>query len=319
MSFSFQDIILRLVQRASDQIQDVAPDENNKPTSIRLKPKTRQFIAAQAKALNTSINSVIETILDEVAESTMSPLTAQLRSMRERFFFLFREHGFGAPQIVSFMKPHGITASTLSSGEKLSDALVLPALRYLSQTFAVEMPWLTGTSEEAPIRRMSWYKAVGPACGELLRQRKADLAPVVMFITQEGANLAEAKEHGDNVSPVPVGIVVKQTRQADGFRFETYELWSFEHWNYEYCRRDLKCISMFCEKHGILTYGYALRADALQRLINREVMPSTALRDARPSWNPEDYATDNPNIAKEVDEFPSVREYYERHFSTDTK
>lgn len=315
MSITFEKILSFLTTKAANEVKDLAPDLENKPTSIRLKPKTRQFINAQAAALNTSANSIIETILDGVVESTTAPLNSQLRTMRERFFFLFEAHGLSIPQTVSLLQPFGCTTSTLNNPEKLHDLMILPTLNWMAQTFHVKAEWLSGTQNHPITDNVHWYKSLRDAAIRLQELQANNLEPVVLFVTCEGSNFSEAKKRGDLMEQVPLGIVVKLRRKnPDGVDFASYEKWQFEWWNYEPCRVYAKALAMYCEHKGIFTYGYGIKPHELQKLLNNEVLPVTVLKHVQPTWHPEDYVTDNTNIGKDVDELPTVRELHDSAF-----
>ena len=66
MDISLETILQALVARGTRTARTTPPkSEERQPTSIRLNPKTRHFLEAQADALNTSLQSIIGMILDQ--------------------------------------------------------------------------------------------------------------------------------------------------------------------------------------------------------------------------------------------------------------
>jgi hypothetical protein len=128
-------------------------------------------------------------ILDGVAESTVSETSAALRTIRERFFYLFDAHGIDMPGIVSILKDRGFRLSTLSSSDALLDLLTTDTIRYISQLFHIVPNWLSGSGEQ--ITRFSsdlaWYKNQSHACRRIIEYNAEGLRPTVIFIRRVGA------------------------------------------------------------------------------------------------------------------------------------
>ncbi|MDC6320670.1 hypothetical protein PP715_23995, partial [Ralstonia solanacearum] len=148
MKLSLQALLQHLVLKGADAVRSAPADPSTPaPTSIRLKPATKYFLDCQASALNTSIQSLIATILDGVAEMTVDNTSGTLRTIRERFFYLFQSHELDLPGIVSVMKAHGFTLSALDNSSRLLDLLDQKAIQHLAQTFFVRPEWISGARD----------------------------------------------------------------------------------------------------------------------------------------------------------------------------
>lgn len=105
--------------------------------TIRLKPATKHFLEAQATALNTSVQGLIDLILEGVMKATTDDPLSRLRSIRERFFMLMKAHDLDLPAAVDLMSPFGFTLSALGSPDRLLDLMTPAAIKHLSETFHV--------------------------------------------------------------------------------------------------------------------------------------------------------------------------------------
>lgn len=297
------------------------------PTSIRLKPGTKAFLDHQAEALNTSVQSLIAMILDGVAVATMDDTAGSLRTIRERFFYLFGVHKLDLPAIVSVMKEHGFTLSALDDGSRLLDLLSQDAIRHMASTFFVRAEWISAASDVMTEQDLDvhWYKNVHSAGRRLLDFAREGLKPHVMFLRRKGADFEQAKICGDGDSGTkvieePVGLVVKLCRSTpDGVVFDTYQVWEFERWNYWRCREQLKLLITFCdEAHSIISYaGYELPSEAIDSMVGGHSLPSELLGKVNHvAWYPEDYASIKHKVTLETDEWKEVeKKYYDEKYS----
>jgi hypothetical protein len=291
------------------------------PTSIRLKPATKAFLDHQAEALGTSVQSLITMILDGVAVATMDDTAGSLRTIRERFFYLFNAHKLDLPAIVSVMKGHGFTLSALDDGSRLLDLLSQEAIRHMASTFFVRAEWVSAASDRITEQDMDvhWYKNVHSAGRQLLDLARQGFRPHVMFLRRKGADFEQAKAHGDGAPGAkaveePVGLVVKLHRSTlDGIVFDTYQVWEFERWNYWRCREQLKLLIAFCdEAHSIISYaGYELPREAIDAMVEGHSMPSDLLgKVSHVAWYPDDYASIKHKVTLEIDEWRDVEKKY---------
>jgi hypothetical protein len=304
-----------LINKGTAQSRIEVGHNEKQPTSIRLKPETRHFLECQASALNTSVQGLINTILDGVVEASLDKTSATLRTMRERFFLLFEAHQLNLPDIVGILRTHDFTLSALENHARFYDLLDQRTLDYLAGIFSVQKQWLTGASAVATPSgsEYRWYKNF-PAIARKLRKHKADgLQPRIMFVRRGSANFAQARELGDATNREPIGVVVQLRRKIDDGRyFDTAEVYEFERWNYWRCREQIKLLICFCEETGLSFDGYECPESVIRELENGTVLPITTLRSASVSWTPEDYATLHGKVAKEAEEWSSVKEQYTR-------
>jgi hypothetical protein len=313
MNITLESLLQHLVNKGTAQSRIDVVDNERQPTSIRLKPETRHFLECQASALNTSIQGLINTILDGVAEASLDKTSATLRTIRERFFLLFEAHRLDLPDIVSVLRAHDFTLSALENHARFYDLLDQHALDYLAGTFSIQKQWLAGASAVAipSGSEFRWYKNF-PAIARKLHKHKADgLQPRIMFVRRQNADFAKAKELDDSTNREPIGVVVRLRRKTDDGRyFDTVEVYEFERWNYWRCREQIKLLICFCEENGFSFDGYEFPESVIRGLESGTVLPITTLRSASVSWTPEDYATLQGKVTKEAEEWHSVHEQY---------
>ncbi len=298
LALSLEAILQRLVgQGVQTAAETEARSDRITPTSLRLKPETRHFLEAQARVLNTSVQGLIDTILDGVMAATTHDPAAKLRSIRERFFMLVESHHLDLPAAVELMSSHGFTLSALASNDRLLDLMTPKAIDHLATIFHVCEDWLTGKSDTAVHAGadVHWYKSVPSIARRLIEYKQANLRPELMFIRRRGADFQKAFEDDDKGrwQWEPVGIVLRLHRSTpSGKDFTTYQMWEFERWNYGPCRQDLKLLIAFCEQIRLPVVGHQLHEEALDRLLNGSLLPATSLsRLGSISWFPDDYAS----------------------------
>lgn len=315
MKLSLETLLQRLVGRGNEIArQTPVRTEERTPTSIRLKPATKRFLEAQAAALNTSVQGLIDLILDGVVEATTDDPTARLRSIRERFFVLVQAHRLDLPAAVDLMSHFGFTLSALNDADRLLDLMTLPALEYLAETFHVRSDWLRGSTDQAVSESSGahWYKDVPGMAQHLIAHAQAGRRPQVMVIRRERADFKRAFEEGDTAPQERVGVVLRLSRTTpSGTAFTTYQLCQFERWNYWRCREQLKMLIAFCEQFRISLVGYELEKEALGQLLGGKQLPVTLLdRLGSVDWHPDDYASFGFEVTLEPDEWQQVAKSY---------
>ena len=252
---------------------------------------------------------------------TLDETTATLQKINERFFSLFQAHEINLPGVVSVMKQHGFTLSTLGNPDRVLDLLDQKTIHYLADTFFVSPEWISGARGSVIEigRNKHWYKNVYGAGEKFLDYAKQGLRPYVMFIRRKDGDLAAAKEDDDRgaVDREPIGVVVCLTRETDdGVCFKVYEVWQFERWNYSKCREQIKMLIAFCgQASGLFSYdGYEMSLEDIKLLISGTAIPAVVMKRCNlVTWYPDDYASLKDAVTKEVDEWPRVRREYESH------
>ena len=317
VKISLEALLQRLVARGNE-IARQSPIKNDErtPTSIRLKPTTKHFLESQAVAMNTSVQALIGMILDGVAETTTDDTAGQLRTIRERFFFLMQAHGLSLPAVVELMQDHGFTLSALGSTDRLLDLLTKPAIEHLANVFFIRPEWLNAAGERAVNADVDvrWYKDVPHIANRLIAYRRDGLRPTVMMIRRKGADFERACREPDIDKVLePVGVVVRLEREtAAGTPFTAYQLWQFERWNYWRCREQLKLLIAFCEQMKIYLIGHELPIQTLDALVAGHQLPTELLSNlGSVSWHPEDYASFNFKVTREVGHWDAVAAAYQ--------
>jgi len=320
MKISLESLLQHLVFKGTNIVRTTLPDSNTPPpTSIRLKPATKHFLDCQASALNTSAQSLISMILDGVAEITVDNTSGTLRTIRERFFYLFQTHQLDLPGIVSVMKTQGFTLSALDNQARLLDLLDQKAIQHLAETFFVRTEWISGARDSVIGLGINvrWYKNVYAAAKKLLKYSGLGFRPHVMFLRRECADFASARADNDSgkADPEPIGVAVRLYRTTDdGVSFTAYEVWDFERWNYEHCREQLKLLITFCDQASrLISYaGYELPNEDIEALRACKVMPAMVMKKIHQvGWYPDDYACLKDKVTKETDDWPQIKKQYE--------
>jgi hypothetical protein len=320
MIANLETLLGGLIRKGTDLAKATSVAEHDRAaTSIRLKPRTKHFIEHQANALGTSTQSVINMILDGVAESTMDATSGVLKTMRERFFYLFSAHRLDMPSVISVMAGHGFKLSDLENSARLLDLLDRDAIHHLAETFFVRPSWVSG-AHDSPVdtnaSRVTWYKYVHAAGRRLIELHLTGMQPHVMFIRRKGADFERARQDDDHTDSLhePVGVVLRLQRQtSDGAQFTVYETWAFERWNYWRCREQLKLLITFCDQavNMISFNGYEIETEKLQALARGQILPVTALdRIGSVSWYPDDYASIRDKVTKELEDWPTIERTY---------
>ena len=318
MNLSLEKLLQRLVGRGTQLAASTPVRDARTPTSIRLKPETKHFLEAQAQVLNTSVQGLIDAILDGVVAATTDDPTSRLRAIRERFFLLMEAHGLDLPAAVELMAPFGFTLSTLNSVDRLLDLMTPAAINHLADAFHVRSEWLRGDGNQT-IRSggyVHWYKEVPGTAQRLVALAAAGKKPELMFIRRRGADFEGAFKDNDqgNAPREPIGIVMRMRHETpSGTHFTTYEVWQFERWNYGPCRQDLKLLLAFCEQFRVFTVGHELPEEDLDQLVRGAQLPVTLLdRLGAMSWHPDDYAGFRFEITQERGEWLGVAERYRK-------
>lgn len=321
MKLSLEALLHRLIAKGAQQAATVpvAASDERQPTSIRLKPATRHFLQAQATALNTSIQGLIDTILDGVVEATQDAPVAQLRSIRERFFLLIQAHRLDLPAATELMASEGFTLSALGDEQRLLDLMTPKAIQRLKTIFYVEEDWLNGKSDYAVRESQEgrWYKNVHGVAHYLISLRKQGYRPDLLIVRRRGADFQRAFEDNDEKKTwreEPVGVVMRVTKETpSGKEFTTYEKWQFERWNYHRCRTELKTLLAFCDQMRLHVVGHELPEHALDQLLSGRSLPATLFQGVgSATWHPDDYANFGFKVHHEVGEWLGVAAEYRK-------
>lgn len=324
MKISLEFLLQGLVAKGNEiaRASTATESDSRTPTSIRLKPATKHFLECQAEALNTSVQSLISMILDGVAEVTENRTAGTLRTIRERFFYLFEIHRIDLPGLISVMQPHGFTLSTLDSSARLLDLLDKKALQYLADTFFVQPEWLSGASDCATNLgvHVRWYKNTQYCAKKLIAYANAGLNPTVMFVRRQRADFDKARQDDDQRGgpEEPIGLVIRLERStSDGVKFTVFETWEFGRWNYWRCREQIKLLICFCDQASAASRfsygGYEIPEPDIEALKGRKPVAAALMqRVGSVAWYPEDYASLRFDVTKEVDDWALIRESYEK-------
>jgi hypothetical protein len=291
------------------------------PTSIRLSPNVRRFYEAQAEAMGgISFQAAITMALTGLAEISMAgapyddPKHA-LKTIRDRFFLVFKESRVDLVDIPSILHDFGFTLSALTDPGRLEDLLRPRLIDFIAAEFGVNAEWLKGKSDTVSDSKLNWYKAVTSAILRLSAIAKTGATITVYFVRRAGADFAAAlASNDDHEDREPVGIVIRIDRKtADGVPYTTFEKWEFDRWNYWRTRQQYKLMMTFCDQashqHRFSCAGIQLDAHVFDQLRDGKCLPATAMnnRSSSSMWHPEDYASLRADpkrwVTKEIDDF----------------
>ncbi len=319
MQLSLESILQRLVRHGNQIARNTAinTDNKNTPTSIRLKPETKHFLDIQAEALNTSTHSLISMILDGVAETNTDATTGILRTIRERFFYVFQSHGLTLLDVVDLMKGYGFSLSSLENNNQVLNLLTRDAIRYVANMFFCSQKWLMGASDDQRdfTYDVNWYKKTYEIATKLISYHRDGFDPEVFFIRRENADFVNAKESKDDGSNnEPIGIFIRLSRaKADGTRFYVYQTGELQRWNYRRYREQLKLLICFCEQaNSVVTYsGHELSKKDIDAVFYGRCLPNDVLRQAgQKTWFPRRYVGISGDVLEEADEWADVAAAY---------
>lgn len=295
--------------------------EVSTPTSIRLSPKVRRFYEAQAEAMGgISFQAAITIALTGLAAISMAgppyddPGHA-LRTLRDRFFLIFKESKVDLVDIPSILHDFGFTLSALADPARLEDLLRPRLIDFIASEFGVNAEWMKGESGTVAVSKLNWYKAITAAILRLSAIAKTGATVTVYFVRRAGADFPAALASGDDHEDrEPVGVVIRVDRKAlDDVAYTTFEKWEFERWNYWRTRQQYKLLMTFCDqatrRHRFGCAGIELEPQVFDQLRDGKCLPATAMKHLSESrvWHPEDYASlradPSPWVTEEVDDF----------------
>ena len=244
-------------------------------------------------------------ILNGVVVATTSNTSTQLRTIRERFFYLTQAHGLALLDAADLMRDYGFTPSVFGSTDRLLDLMTPKVVAHLGNTFHVQPEWLSAASDSAIPSGRSWYKHVHPLGRELIAHLEADLKPEVILIRRARADFDRAGQASDAITTHRTNQSASSFDYGDPLaarihtfrsRLRALELSS--------CRYDVKMLIAFCEQLGIGVDGRELSDEALAALRDSRQLPVTVLnRAGYAMWQPEDYASFRFEVTKETNEW----------------
>jgi hypothetical protein len=304
MILSLEALFQRLRGHGTDVVhQTPAPPEGRQPTSIRLDPRTRHFLEAQADALNISLQSMIGMILDEVAEPTRNDQRAKLRrlltpwsmslpvdrqsTLLTRFFHVMDTHGLSLPDVVELLSGFGFTRSALRDPTRLVPLLTPLALQYIAEVFDTRLEWLAAGTGRAT-RARHW------SSDDLRRQLTADHAagrkPSVTLVRAP----EEVNARGLDRGSLLFAVVRRENRIPSGTWFVTFQVWRTDRWREfdsrqesDASRAEIEAMASICERTQTELVGIELPCEALGALSLGRVLPTEVLGCLVPRrWHP---------------------------------
>jgi hypothetical protein len=315
-NLSLSSLLLNLISRAPKApVANQEPEESKKVgTTIRFEPATRRFIEAQADHLGISVQEFVAMTFKAIMSATEEPQATELELMADRFVDSFTRHGIAIADIPAMLPEGAINRADLLSRKELLNKLDDRAIKQVSELFTLNPDWLKGVysnPHDTPFSR--WYKNVSGFARRLAILNHKCRRIRVLFTADKDLTLEallEAKEKGDDVAAVDIGVVIEKENLVNGVEYKSYEVWESERWNYWRCRYCLKAIMMFCEKAGVDYDGLLLEPDAKRSLFYGDAMAADEIKQYREIWYPDQLLWgDDRNL--ERDELPSIKRFYE--------
>ncbi len=314
-NLSLSSLLLNLVSRAPRQsvIADEMEESKKVGTTIRFEPATRKFIEAQAEHLGISVQEFVAMTFKAIMLATEEPQATELELMADRFVEAFTKHGIPIADIPAMLPVDAINRADLLSRKDLLNKLDDALIQHVADLFTLSPDWLKGIDSKphkTPFSR--WYKNVsGFARNLALLNHKCRRIRVLLVAEKELTldDLTEAKEKGDEVDAVDIGVVIEKDYLVNGIEFKSYEVWESERWNYWRCRHCLKSIMMFCEKSRIDYDGILLEPDTMKQLFYGDAMAVEEIKLHREIWYPDQLLWDDDRNP-ELDELNSIKSFY---------
>lgn len=318
--------ILQALRLRGDTLARATPASTTPvtPLGIRLRPSTREYLAAQAEAFGIPLATMISTLLDGIVEASRDAPASAVRTIRERLIFLLETHGMSYPVAAALLQQYGFTLSTFENPSRLVDLMTPQAIEFIAYSFRVSRQWISAASDNAMSDDtvLYWYKNPESGPRRLLEYRALGRDPRVLFVRRQGAKFDECYRDGYELDPEePIGVVVELTHKMDsGEKFTYYEPWEFERWNYRKCRDFIKLLIAFVDQaaaRGLLNppFGVELPSVAIDNLLNGRAIFASIWqgRSVRYSaWDPTDFASLRSDVRQEKAEWISVYDEYKK-------
>ena len=287
---------------------------NKAPVTLRLSEKSAEFYERQATNMNTTPSSLINMILNTVADSTDAQFgnryTKTLAIIRERLQLVFDWHSLDVFQVHDLYNLYARNLCkeqiAFKNIEQILDELEPDFIQFVCEFFHISVDWMIGKSERIFESMGSWYLSHKAFCKEVLGYSILGSKPILHFVIGDNISTDEAIKGNEELK---TGVYVSYVSVLDGRDVRCYVPYHLERWNYEKCRIRLKMISLFCqhaEKLGISISHRAVTvsAAALNLFNASKLHPSQLPHNA--VWYLDDYVDLQLPVSKEVDELNAV-------------
>ncbi len=245
----------------------------------------------------------------------METLKHYIDGIKARIINLFQSHGIDLFNMGSFIGQENFKISSLFDSKEFIDNIDYNLLRTLAETFRVTYEWLSFKSDFCYTfgLEVRWYKNIHNIGRKLFKYNyKDNLHTEVMFIRRMSADFEQAKLDNDRGKwrEEPIGVIIKfRNKTIEGVEYYTYEVLEIERWNYHKCRSELKELICFCEAARIPFWGYELSDDSIKQFREATRLPVDIITKERHNiWYPDDYASNQFEVKKEVDEWEYIKE-----------
>lgn len=290
-SFSLSKLISSLINQPNKQEYVSLPDEEIKPTTIRLDPSVRKFCDDQSAKMGISVQAFIAMVLHGVMLESTNPVKAELLLIYERFFEVFKAHNIAISDIPAILSEFNFSLSTLADQNKLLDLINENVITGISVLFHANPLWLKGVSNRARVENLEWYKKTYSFCSHLFTLQKEGLSPHLMLIKTDKSNLNLIEDSPDINNNITLIIRLKK-EYLPGKYFYYYQVCRPETWNYWRSRHQLKSIILFCDIFGLSFGGYTIALKSFIDLIQEGSLACNIITMPMLggyTWFPEDY------------------------------
>ncbi len=313
-SLSLSKLIANLIKQPDKEEYISLPDEEIKPTTIRLDPAVRRFCNDQSEKLGLSIQAFISMTLKGVMLESTNPVQTTFQLMYDRFFELFSEHHIALSDIPSVLSQSNITRSMLADKNRVIDFLSDDFINTLKDKFNVSPSWLKGVKDASvSINHIEWYKNIDQYCSYIIKLKSEGLNPHLMFIKSAITDLSST-EHADHGNNEVMPIIRTERKYLDN-HYYCYEVGTVGDWGYWRGRTHLKCIALFCKIFNISNDGYTLENKKFRQLACQERLASSFLpRFIGRTWSPDNYVCLHDNNGRECKSSKDMYEVYSEFY-----
>lgn len=276
---SLSRLISALINKNDYEQFHSLPDEDIKPTTIRLEPAIRHFCDAKAQSLGISVQSFISMVLQGVMIESTQPAKGELTLMYERFFQLFQEHNIPLGDIPIVLKQFGFKLSVLTDKDRLLDAYTPAIQNFLSREFHVNSSWLKGTSDGVYSPK-EWYKQCRKFCLDITDLINNDKDITLFLVTDNEEflsipvfpNDSRSSEGACNILPF---LRIRSSYDVDyKSSYTSFQMVETFDWTYWRSRYQFKAIMLFFYLLNKAPLGYTLHGENFRKLEILEQIPN---------------------------------------------
>ena len=324
MTMNIIEIFLRGIQTSKSTLPNNAQlSEKTKstkaPVTLRLSEKSAEFYERQAMNLNTTPSSLINMVLNTVADSTDSEINNRyaqtILCIRERLQLIFDWHLLDVFQVhalyLEFCQTQNKEPLPFHNIGQILEQIDPNFIEYVCDEFYISVNWVIGKSDDIYETKDSWYLNHKQFCKNVLGFSEMKAKPILHFVLGDNISTHEALESENE--ELKAGAYISYAKELHGRSVRVYKPFELERWNYKKCRIRLKMISLFGQHAAKLGVDISqdsaiISADALRLYNASKLHPSQLPRQQM--WLLDDYIDIQLPVTKEANEIDAVYSEY---------